>query len=249
MRSFLLSLLFILLAARAAPAQRPLDTVRATIGKSAFAPFRWSGRFADLPSPVTVSGGFHLSNSTVFYPERFTLPDGDTLVESKLTRLTDSTYTFTLTIRPARTSRPGRDTLFLLGGETLAGSDSLSRISFNGVSLAGEPTAGADVIFISASIGSRPPYVRFATLEQNYPNPVPVGSGTTWAFRIDKASRVIFRIYDMSLREMVYADLGEQPIGIHTWTLADASILSNGAYVVRMTTNSGEAHRFMHVVR
>lgn len=249
MRYSLLFCFALLFCTVRAGAQVALDTVRAVVGEEARVDVRWNGAFSSLPSPVAIGGRLKLGNPTVFYPQRFVALPGDTIVDQTLTRLTDSTYTFSLSIRPAAQPRPGRDTLFLLAGEALAGSDSLCTVDLTSFSVGGTLSTSAHGIIISTSIGTPLPYVRFATLDQNYPNPVPAGSATTWAYRIDKASPVLFRIYDMSGREVVHADLGVQPLGIHTFTLADASYLAIGVYAVRLTTNSGEAHQFMHVLR
>lgn len=244
----LFTMLLLLATAAVARAQLGTDTTRAIVGQEARVAMRYDGSVAALPGEVTVSGWLLLGNPTVFLPQRLLASGGDTLVKTKLTRKTDSIYTFEITLRLAPGRRAG-DTLFELAGEALAGSDSLCALRFWSVTIGDHLADNVTGLIISSSVGTPFPYVRFATLEQNYPNPVPAGSGTTWAYRIDKPSRVIFRIYDMSLREMIYADLGDQPLGIHTFTLADLSPLANGAYVVRMTTSSGEAHRFMHVLR
>jgi hypothetical protein len=250
MRAPLLFLLPLLcLAATRAAAQITVDTVEAVVGQEARIVVRYSGPLYELAPPVEVKGRVKLGNSTVFYPQRLLFAPGDTITAPALKRLSDSIYTFSFTIAPARPARPGKDTLFTIAGEALAGSDSLCTVEISSASVGGFAAATASGIIHSTSIGTPFPYVRFARLEQNYPNPVPAGSGTTWAYRIDKASQVYFRIYDAAGRQVVDADLGEQPLGIHTFTLADASFLANGVYFVVMSTNSGDARQFMHVLR
>jgi hypothetical protein len=102
---------------------------------------------------------------------------------------------------------------------------------------------------VTTSVGTPIPYVRFATLERNYPNPIRSGSRTTWAYRIDKPSRVIFHFYNIAAAETFVQDLGLQPGGIHLFSFTPTIETASGMYIVRMETNTGDAYQFMHVIR
>ena len=102
---------------------------------------------------------------------------------------------------------------------------------------------------ISSSVGPPLPYIRFATLEQNYPNPVPSGTSTTFAYRIDRRSEVVFHIYNLLGQELVTAELGEQELGPHIFVFVPYPTMPTGAYLVRLVTNSGSADKVMHILR
>jgi hypothetical protein len=234
------------LAATAARAQIAIDTARGLVGGHP----RLAVHLPADPAggTVTLAGTMKLSNPTVFFPERFIAPAGDTIVDTTLTALKDSIYTFSVTVARAASPRAGGDTLLYLEGEALAGSDSLCVITFPDASLGGSPATLPAGRVITKSIGPPLPYVRFAILEQNYPNPVPRGASTIWAYRIDRFSDVRFYFYNLLGQELEVIDLGEKEIGPHTFTYTPGITMPSGAYFVRLVTNTGSADKVMHIV-
>ena len=242
----LLPTLTLALAATAAHAQISIDTARGLVGEHP--------RLAlHLPAPpaggaVTLAGTMKLGNPTVFFPERFLPPAGDTITDTTLTALEDSIYAFSVTLLRAPAPRGAGDTLLYLEGEALAGSDSLCVITFTDASLGGAPVALPAGAVITRSVGPPLPYVRLAILEQNYPNPVPRGASTTWAYRIDKLSDVRFYIYNLLGQELEVIDAGEKGIGPHTFVYTPGITMPSGPYFVRLVTNTGSADKVMHIL-
>jgi len=242
-------LLFLLLPALAG-AQIAVDTVRGVVGKTVGVPIRLApGGGNGWENPVTLSGRIRLSNPTAFYPQRFIAPAGDSVVNFTLRAEKDSIYIFSLTVRRDSIGRTAGDTLVYLAGEALAGSDSVCILRFEILSLDGSPVAGATGAVITQSIGTPLPYVRFATLEQNYPNPVSRGRRTTFAYRIDKRSDVRFHIYNLMGQELFVAQVGDTDIGPHLFVFVPEPTMPAGAYLIRLVTNSGSADKVMHVLQ
>lgn len=142
------------------------------------------------------------------------------------------------------------DSLFFLQGKALAGNDSLCRLQF--LALTVNDTLNFtpfSLLLISRSVGPPLPYIRFATLEQNYPNPVPAAGSTIFPYRIDKASDVQFVLYDITGRSEVVGSLKNVPAGVHQFVFFPESKFMTGAYRMRMITSSGEASRRLLIVR
>ncbi len=228
-----------------AAAQLVVDTTRTIVGASTAVVVRLQEADALPAGRVTLGGTLRLSNPTVFFPQRFLAPSGSRVLESSLVAEKDSIYNFSLTLERDSAG----DTLFVLGGEALAASDSLCILRFEDLSLAGSSINDASGVVISRSVGPPLPYIRFATLEQNYPNPVPSGTTTAFAYRIDRRSEVTFHIYNVLGQELVTEQLGEQPLGPHIFVFVPYPTMPTGAYLVRMVTNSGSADKVMHILR
>ncbi len=223
-------------------AQSPIDTARGSVGQKLLLPVRLT---EPLSSDVfMLSGTLILSNPTVFFPEAFNVPQGASLLASSLTRVNDSTYTFFCSVRrPAPNAiNNNRDTVCFLAGEALAGSDSLCVVRFTKLVLGNRSIADVQGIILTRSFGTPLPYVRFAELGQSYPNPAPHGTLITWAYRIDKASEVVFDFYNVLGQRIVTVSDGVQPFGVHYFKLNPAVLFetfSTGAFWVQMRTNSG----------
>jgi hypothetical protein len=245
--SLLITLLLGLLATDMR-AQVVADTARGLVGGKVRLVLRDPAGTVGRPGSATLTATMQLSNPTVFYPERFSAPAGDSVVSYTLKALKDSIYQIAVTIRREANSAAG-DTLCYLDGEALAGSDSVCRVSIFNVALADQSLPDISAAIITRSIGPPLPYVRFAILEQNYPNPVPRGASTTWAYRIDKRSDVRFHFYNPLGEELFVAHLGDQDIGPHTYVLTPALDMPTGAYLVRLVTNSGSADKLMMILR
>jgi hypothetical protein len=230
-------------------AQILVDSARGIVGAEARLPIRYAGTPVDSIGTIAVEGEFLLSNATVFFPERFDGAGRDSLIAWKLTRLTDSTYSFSFTARFDSAGGPAGDTLCYLAGEALAGFDSVCVVRFSKLRVDGDSAADARGTLLTVSVGTPLPYVRFATLERNYPNPIRSGSRTTWAYRIDKPSTVKFHFYNIVGAETFVQDLGEQSGGVHLFSFTPTIETATGMYIVRMETSTGDAYQFMHVIR
>ncbi len=243
-----LAILLLTLASGSVRAQISVSDVHGIVGEEVRLPVRYLGTIDSL-EPVTIAGSFLLGNPTVFFPERFTAAGSDSVVASELRRLTDSTYTFSVTILPRSAGRPGLDTIFHLAGEALAGFDSVTTVSFRDLRVDDVSAPPALGTITTTSIGTPLPYVRYATLEKNYPNPVIRGSSTTWTYRIDKQSLVRFIIYNPAGEEVIVMEEGVKPAGVHLITLVPGYDVAMGVYWARLNTNTGDAFQPMHVIR
>ncbi len=239
-------LLFCLLPS-IATAQLSIDPARGLVGQEARITVHLPGQSVGETS--TFTGQLKLGNSTVFYPERFLPPSGDSVIGFSLRAITDSLYDFSFTIKTGPGPRTAGDTLVFLAGEALAGSDSVSTIALLNVLRNGTPTGSASSRIVTSSIGPPLPYIRFATLEQNYPNPIRKGQSTTFGFRIDKPSEVRFVIYTDLGQELEVIQLGLIGIGPHTFVYTPGLTQPSGVYWARMITNTGSAEKPFHIVR
>jgi hypothetical protein len=226
-----LLLVFLFLVTGKLSAQLVLDTARGMVGERVQVPFALSAPVESL----VLRGELKLSNPTVFYPETFLAVKPGMSLLSRITRLTDSTYTFELTLHSAPAG-----VICYLGGEALAGSDSICSVQLSALEANGERWPDTTGIIIVTSIGTPLPYSRFARLEPNYPNPAHRGLATTWAYRIDKQSVVRLVLYDTVGRTLEDFDLGERSKGIHVFAFTPPVSMATGLYWARLITNSGE---------
>ena len=244
-------LLLFLFAAIPASAQPYLDSARGLVGKEMRVPLRMIDPDNGHAGPTTLRGSLLLTNPTIFYPERFVALPGDSILASTLTRLTDSTYSFSVTVSTPRTAVVTGDTLALLAGETLASSDSIGFLYF----YLGDQTeiAGEEVTLRTTSIGNKLHYIRPPSLTPAFPNPSKRGTVVRFGYLVDRPSDVTFKIYAVTGEEIVTIDAGRiTQSEVSRGQTLDFEItfdISSGIYFVRMVTNSGEAYTKMTVIR
>lgn len=212
-----------------------VGTGRGVIGKDARVPVLLAG--GTIPQGATLSAVLRLSNPTVFYPQRIEHSSGDTVAGAGLVRRNDSTWLIRVPLDAAA------DTLFSIHGELLAGTDSVCRITLDSIAIDSTLVPSATGRVISEAVGPPFPYVRFATIEQNYPNPVSIGGTTTWAYRIDKPSLVRLECYNVLGEQMWVAQLGDVAPGTHLYSRQTLADMGPGIYWVRLVTNSGVADK------
>ncbi len=226
---------------------RPLDGT-GRIGKEVRLPLvlgdTTSYRVGDT---VRVSGLFELEQPTVFYPQIFRPLGGDMLQETTLVPESRTTWRYAFSLRVTRDLGPG-DTLLLLVGEALAGSDTVSAITFSGMLVEGMPQQTRVVAIRTETVGNILPYVRFGQLDPGRPNPTVPGGRVTWGFTIDDESEVIFRIYDLTGRMVVEDDLGRLPKGIYTHSITPTLATPSGFFIVHLETEIGHDYEVMHVL-
>ncbi len=183
---------------------------------------------------VVVRGVLALGNPTVFYPERFVEVRTGALLSSHLSRLTDSTWSVELRLR----YQPG-DTVCSLVGEALAGSASQCSLVLQDIEADAMPWPDAAGVVSVTSIGTPLPYVRFARLEPNFPNPAVRGQTTTWVYRIDKASDVRIVLYNLGGRTVDVLSFGVQKPGVYRVPYRVSGQMATGLYWAQLVTASG----------
>lgn len=88
--------------------------------------------------------------------------------------------------------------------------------------------------------------VKSFALNQNYPNPF--NPSTTISFQIPEASYISLVVYDAVGTEVETIAEGNYPAGVHE-VLFDASKLSSGIYLYRITSGANESTRKMMIVK
>jgi hypothetical protein len=230
-----------------------LDTTRGIVGEN----MRIALRLSDVPNTgrILLAGTFTMSNPTVFFPRDLSAPAGATLLESSLVRRNDSTYSFSCSLQR---SAANRDTLAYLDGEAFAASDTITAMKFTGLTvrvgtattaLVATPVATSATVItrtFGAAANNGDPnaglrYVRFAKLNQSYPNPADRTRTITWRYRIDQSTNVTLVIHTLSGQEVIRLDQGTKGLGVHSieWT-PGLQIASSGVYWARLSTNHGE---------
>ncbi len=244
-------LLLIYSPAEAQPVQLRVDNARGIVGEQIRIPIRLTS------STTTTSGRLEgiliVSNPTVFYPEGFLAPRGSMIQEGSITRRNDSVFTFSCTVQRL-VPMQSRDTLCLLYGTALAGSDSVTTIRLRDMILrTASDSRTLQVSPTSATVTTRTLgiplfYIRFAKLEQSYPNPAVRGSVVRWRYRIDKASEVSLKIYTILGQEVMTIEQGTKPLGNHSIEFVpDVIRFGQGLYLARLITNTGEDTKFFSI--
>ena len=240
---FFIYTLLILLSLRLNAADFVSDTARANVSEYISLPLNISVEGANVKQ-ISITGEFKLSNPTVFYPEYFEINDsvgnlyGAVIENYKLERHNDSMYSFELNIG-FENGQDSPEILVCHCGEALAGSDSICYVDYYDVQINSEGIPGTTGTIIIQSIGPPLPYVRFARLERNYPNPIGRGETTKWVYRIDKKSRVRFYLFDSAGQEKQIGDFPGMEIGIHEFNYTPDYTMCTGSYILLMVTNSG----------
>jgi tetratricopeptide (TPR) repeat protein len=108
--------------------------------------------------------------------------------------------------------------------------------NYVGTALTAGPTGMNKAV---AGQGQANPPTEFA-LEQNYPNPF--NPTTTLRFAIPQNEHVTLKVYDLLGREVATLESGFKSAGAYQ-TLFDASALSSGVYIYRLTAGSFTALR------
>ncbi len=213
------------------------DTTRAFVGNQLGIAMRLESMM-NTGGPDTMSCDLYLSNPTVFYPQAIlidSVSDRTRGVQATLRRENDSVYHIRIVL-------PSHDSSlsFSLLGEALAGNDSLCVLSMRNTAFASTTIAETQARVLTTSYGVPLPYIRFATLNEAYPDPCEGCAVIRWRFRVDKATDLTFNFYDLQGRLLRTlhrsAEAGPGTIELSTDFTFDA-----GMYQLQMISNSGQA--------
>ncbi|MCL5991986.1 MAG: hypothetical protein M1419_07785 [Bacteroidetes bacterium] len=214
------------------------DTVRGEVGDEVFININVPDSISSI-GINSMSGKFLISNSTVFYPDSISNVSNYSLMKDSIFNNFDTVWYFNIEFYNIIDSTA--DIIFRLNGEALAGTDSVCILKFRNVKLNDIDINDFDAVVITHTSGTPLPYIRFAKLDKNYPNPVPGGSSTKWHYIIDKPSIVEFYILDYRAKETFLINLGEQSTGIHEYVFTPDMGFSSGLYWMKLRTNTGES--------
>ncbi len=196
---------------------------------------------------VAISGKFHLSNPTVFYPELFTIPDDYMLIETGITRFSDSTYTFILSFQISGSISDSVN--FKFCGEALAGSDSLCKITFSGLNLNDKPVRNFETIVKISTIAGTIPYIQFPRITNIYSNPVRAGESFIVQYYSYKISNIKFYLLNVLMQEKLIANIKSVGPGNHEMAYNTGRQFAAGTYWILMITNTGFDVRGVVVVK
>lgn len=238
MKSILLAL-FLLWIACSANAQLIVGAGQGNVGERVRIPVSLM-RSADS---LVVQARVVLGNPTVLYPEGIVATGNGRLLSARVQRLSDSVHTVEFVLVGATTG-----VVCYLVGEALAGSASTCRLTLRNIEVNGEQWETTEAVVTVQSVGTPLPYVRFARLEQNYPNPAQRGQSTTWAYNIDKGSVVQLVLYTLTGKEIEHFQLGYQELGIRRFSYIVPHEMATGVYFARLITNSGNSFQPFVVV-
>lgn len=208
------------------PAQT--DTTRGRVGEQ----LCFQRTFNIRDSVCSMTALLHLSNPTVWYPQRIRIGADS----AELYRINDSLWRIEERHIKLRTIE------IEFCGVVLAGSDSVCVIvldSVQGCSV--EPPTFAQLLIVY-SIGPPLPYIRFARIEGPYPLPVVRDEPFTVFIGIDVRSRLSLRLYDI-LGRRVLEWSGELERGTHQIELRLPVGTAPGVYVMSMDSSSGRECR------
>jgi hypothetical protein len=219
-----------------------LQTVRGLVGEKNDIAILAKADSISFSGDIILKGQLLLSNPTVFYPEKWLAAQGTQLFDSTRTRVDDSKYEFSISIRC--TQGISCDTLVRLRGEILAASDSVTDVRLVNMTLTdsrGRRTIPSTFATLTiGSIGTPLPIIRRPSLKQSYPNPAVRGNDMTWEYRIDEPSDITFRLYTALGQEVIRLERQNQQRGVHKETWTPLSPLSAGVYYVRFSSSSGD---------
>lgn len=179
-----------------------------------------------------------LSNPTVLYPDSIIFDYNNlTYIESVLERQNDSVYTAYLKFLVKKDN--DTNVFVNLYSTALAGNDSLATLSFINVKHNNKvlPDFRGHVKVIS--IGTPLPYIRFAFLDQNYPNPVRAGESTTWKYYLDRESGVTMTMYNILGQATSIYESEKETKGNHYFIQHFDSFFAAGLYYMKLKTDIG----------
>lgn len=214
------------------PVQAQIELVPATgvVGEKVRVPVVLYGNGGD----ITVRALLRLSNPSVLYPEQLVEVHAGALLSKQIVRQSDSVWSIEFQAR-----YQSGDTVCALEAEMLAGSAAQCTLSVDSVEANQQPWKPTSAVVLATSVGTPLPYVRFARLGVNFPNPAVPGETTTWVYRIDKASAVELSLHTLDGREIDRLRFGVQQPGLYKVPYRVSIDWAAGVYWAQLWTGSG----------
>ena len=196
---------------------------------------------------VRLTGTMKLANPTVWFPQQIRVSSGALLLEQGIPIEVDSLRDFSVSLLCEEPFTTG-DTLAVVAGEGVAGSDTITGLFLFDLRLGLLSLPSQTTTVTTSALGPRLFYVRFGQLDPGRPNPTVPGQTVTWGFRIDRATPVIFRIYDALGRMIVFDDLGFLEKGVYRHAITPEVSTPSGFFIVHLATEIGDDYEVMHVL-
>lgn len=215
------------------------DTVRSIVGDRVCLSYKIENLDEIISDKVEIKGRITLSNASLFLPMELRVPNYD-VIRYNINKLIDSIYLFRIEFN--NSANPLRSIDLHVCGECLAGSDTLSAVVIDQIIVNGQELLPLGILLI-VDLKSPYPYIRFARLENNYPNPVLKNQETIWNFKIDKPSDVKFKIYTAEGQFLMERSLGAMDRGSHYIAFIPDSRIASGMYLFFLETTSGKAFK------
>ncbi len=181
-----------------------------------------------LEKVMLIEGIVQLSNPLVFYPLDMLADSDFEIIENNINRENDSIYKIRLKINIK--SKPVRELKINFCGELLAGNDSVCSVNFTNVQINFNSANDFEIDIKSYNLGSKFPYLRFARLLQNAPNPVTAGSNTNWTYTIDIPQNINFLVYNLVGKLMYEEKRKIESPGTHIYDLLIDNLTYPGIY-------------------
>lgn len=230
-------LIFVILAIESSFAQFSAINIKELIGTTIKIPVIYNDSLSQNKL-IHFQSDLFIKNPTVFYPEKIVQSKDYTLQNDSLIRLTDSTYHLKFDLILESEFIVG-DTLFYIQGELLAGSSTITQLSFTKVKLDDslmEDFSSQVENYSSAGIIT---YHRFPHIFEYYPNPVNVGDKSTWVYYIDKDSDIKIWLCDLRWKQILLEEKKNVEKGIHVFEYFPTIEISMGLYWLMIETNLG----------
>ncbi len=202
---------------------------------------------SNIDNSILLECNFELSNPLVFYPQVLIGNSNFEISRSELTRENDSIYSLLIEIKPNNIEN--KKINIGLCGELLAGNDSICIVSFYNVKLNNSKIGDFDIKINSNNIGSKFPYLRFAKIQQNAPNPVYAGNITKWAYTVDIAQDINFLVYDLLGRIIFQEKKRIDSPGTHFYYLMIDKLTYAGVYYFKLNGEYSKAGRYFSVIK
>ena len=133
--------------------------------------------------------------------------------------------------------------------KALAGNDTITDIHLVNFELNDEPISDSLIRFHNLPIGGSVPYLKFAELNNCYPNPVTPYTGAHFRYFIDRSSKIRFTLVDPIGQQRIVQTIAKQSVGEHLLYITIDHTYSTGAYYLIMDTDTGSAKRKFWVIR
>ena len=149
------------------------DTTKAIVGDNTCLSFKFN-KLSNINDTITLTGLIKLSEPTLFYPEYFQLDTNFKLINQSISKIDYYSSSFTLNLKNINLIK---DYNIELCGIVLAGASEFCKVILDSVKINGMDSVILLIATLKAtSIGAPLPYIRFATIDNGFPNPIFTGN-------------------------------------------------------------------------